>query len=670
MKIIIYEKKIFLFAFFLISTTSFSQQQEIDSLSLAFENVVNDSLKAKILSDIVMEAYSFDLHFAKKMNDSLISFSKGKNKKYLSQGLRMRGTFQLLEGEYDLSLQSYENALKIAKSIKDYEIEALVNSNLGTFYGRKQEPDTAIVFYKKSIEIIRENNLKTNYLINPYINLGITIGLQNNLEKAISYLIYALKYAEEHDSEQIIFVYNQIAVNFLKLKEFAKAEAYLLKALPIAEKLEDNYGLAGLHNSLGYLNETRDDNFIKALDHYQKSNFYHERMSNKREWATSYFNIGLQHLRLNKTKLAFSNFTKAIKISDSLGSSDLQIIGLYYLAEYYAATANVAAMDSTLSRVESILYNKSKIEHKDHYYRISQFLQRSGSSKEAFKYVEHYAILLDSMHQLNNVKSLADIETKYQTEKTANENLTLKKKNAEQDLVVQQATNLNQRYGFIALIAFLGIFGSIYYAKTRRRKLRDEHIINIAQTKQKEHEKIGADLHSTKAKDLEKIASALEEKGEAAIALKVRDVKDSIRLLSHELFQIPFSQLEFDDQIINLLFDYNSASLKITHAGMHTIPWSQVDDTIKRNLYLIISEAISNVKNHSKASAANVKFQKTNKNIDITITDNGIGFTEEDLKKGHGIGNMRMRVNDIKGSIRFDAVKNKGCEIGIFITAF
>jgi signal transduction histidine kinase len=293
-----------------------------------------------------------------------------------------------------------------------------------------------------------------------------------------------------------------------------------------------------------------------------------------------------------------------------------------------------------------------------------------GNYKNAYENFMRYKEIEDSIKSIETKEMIVDVSTKYQTEKKEKENLTLKKKNAEQQLAVQKITNLNQRYSFIAITLGLGIFGLFYYSRNRRRKLRDEHIINLAQAKQKEHEKIGADLHSTKAKDLERIASALEEKGEAAIASKVRDVKDSIRLLSHELFQIPFSQQEFDDQIINLLFEYNNESLKISHQGIHTIPWTEVDNTIKRNLYLIISEAISNVKNHSKASTANVKFQKKNKNIDVTITDNGIGFTEEDLKNGHGIGNMRMRVNEIKGSIRFDAVKDIGSEIGIFITAF
>jgi len=175
-------KNLLLLIYLFVFTFSFSQQIKIDSLSLVYKEATNDSVKAKILSDMVIQAYSYDLELAKKLNDSLVSFSQGKSKKYLSQGLRMQGTFFLLEGKYDLSMASYQKGLKIAKSIKDYELEASINSNLGTFYGRKQMPDSAIFYYKKSIEIILKNNLKTNNLINPYINLGITISRQNSLE--------------------------------------------------------------------------------------------------------------------------------------------------------------------------------------------------------------------------------------------------------------------------------------------------------------------------------------------------------------------------------------------------------------------------------------------------------------------------------------------------------
>jgi signal transduction histidine kinase len=276
--------------------------------------------------------------------------------------------------------------------------------------------------------------------------------------------------------------------------------------------------------------------------------------------------------------------------------------------------------------------------------------------------------LADSLFKKEGIDKISEITTKYQTEKKEKENLALKKQNAEKELAVQRATNLNLTYGILAGTAILGLLGLFYYSKTRRRKLRDEYIINLARAKQKEHEKIGADLHSTKAKELERIAGALEKKGELELANRTREIKENIRLLSHELFQIPFSQEEFDDQIINLLYEYNSDSLKIQHDGIKSVKWKDVEDTVKRNLYLIISEAISNIRNHSKATQAMVKFKKNKKNIEVTIIDDGIGFTEDALKKGHGIGNMRMRAHEINGTISFDRAKNQGSEIGIFIT--
>lgn len=662
-------KRFLLFVSFLAVTTfSISQQRKIDSLEKEFENAKIDTLKAKYLSEIGIIAYSIDLKYAKIINDSLISFSKGISKKYLSQGYRMQGTFSLLEGNYETSLKYYKKGLKLAKEINDHELQAAFCSNLGTYYGRKLETEKSIAYHLKAIDIIKSNKLKTKTLINPYINLGIASRQENNLEEAISYLLNALKYAEENNSPQIIYVYNQIAVNFLLLKQFDKAEYYLKLALPAAEKQQDSYGLATINNALGYLYETRDNNFEKALTHYEKSNFYHLKMNNLREVATSYFNIGLQQQRLGKLNLAKKSYSKGIAISDSIDAKDIKTDGVYFLNEYYAKTGQLRAIEKNFSLIDHLLKNQSRIPFKDHYYRISKGLEENRLYKTAFKNMEIFAELVDSLHQKNGVEKLAEIETKYQTEKKEKENLALKKQNAEKELDMQRTRNLNLTYGILAGTAILGLIGFFYYSKTRRRKLRDEHLISLARAKQKEHEKIGADLHSTKAKELEKIAGALEEKGEMELAQRTREIKENIRLLSHELFQIPFSQEEFDDQIINLLYDYNSSTLNITHDGISSIKWAEVDDTIKRNLYLIISEAISNIKNHSKATQASVKFQKRNKKIDVTITDNGIGFTDEDLKKGHGIGNMRMRANEIKGTIRFDAVKNQGSEIGIFLT--
>ncbi len=663
-------RKLFLLLSLLFTSISFSQQAKIDSLSQIFHYEKEDSIKVRILAEIGEVAYSMNIEFAKQINDSLLSYAKGRSEKYLAQAYKVNGTFFLLEGNFDNALKYYKQSLKIFKKLNDKKNEAVVVGNFGTLYGRKGDIEESKKYHLQAIKINNEiNNEEGN--IKPYLNLAIAAGNESNFEESIEYLIKALSIAEVYNSNQNLpYIYNQIAINYLKLDSYDEAEKYLQKGLEISQKSQDSYAQATIHNSIAYLYETRDEDFVNSLFHYEKALEYYSLLNNSTGMITCYYNVGLQHLRFKSFLKARNSFLAGLELSNSIQSFENIIVGNLSLQQLSIEMGEIEKANQYRKNIEMNLSEQSMLPYKNHFYRIGQAYSNKQLYKSAYENINLYAILADSLFKKEGVQKVAEISTKYQTEKKEKENLVLKKKNAEQELAVQQATNLNQRYGFIALTAVLGVFGIFYYSKNRRRKLRDEHIINIAQAKQKEHEKIGADLHSTKTKDLEKIASNLEEKGEVVMASKVREVKDSIRLLSHELFQIPFSQLEFDDQIINLLFDYNSDSLKISHEGIHTIQWAQVDNTIKRNLYLIISEAISNVKNHSKASTASVKFKKTNKNIDVLITDNGIGFTDDQLKRGHGVGNMRMRVNEINGNMRFDSVKNKGSEIEIFVTAF
>ncbi len=657
-----------LISFLLVSSLLFSQQKRIDSLTLEFNRAKDDTTKLRLLSDIGTIAFSMNSKFAKKINDSLIRFAKGRSEKYLAQGYKVQGTFFLLDGDYDNSWKFYNLSLDLFRKIKDKKNEAILIGNLGTWNGRKGNRKESKKYHLRAIEINNEiNNEKGN--IKPYINLAIFASNESDFQNSIEYLIKALAIAERYSYEEnYAYIHNQIAINYLKLDSYSNAETHLQKALKFAEEYKDSYALATVHNSLGYLYETRDEDFDNALEHYNEALKYYSLINNKEGMIDNYYNVGLQYIRSHSYSVAKSHFIKGLQLSDSIQSKENKIIGNLHLEHLLIEMGNLDEARKH-SRIAEIEMNKiSKMPFKNHFYRIAQAYSEKELYEPAFKNIQLYTVLADSLFKKEGIDKISEITTKYQTEKKEKENLALKKQNAEKELAVQRATNLNLTYGILAGTAILGLLGLFYYSKTRRRKLRDEYIINLARAKQKEHEKIGADLHSTKAKELERIAGALEKKGELELANRTREIKENIRLLSHELFQIPFSQEEFDDQIINLLYEYNSDSLKIQHDGIKSVKWKDVEDTVKRNLYLIISEAISNIRNHSKATQAMVKFKKNKKNIEVTIIDDGIGFTEDALKKGHGIGNMRMRAHEINGTISFDRAKNQGSEIGIFIT--
>lgn len=94
-----------------------------------------------------------------------------------------------------------------------------------------------------------------------------------------------------------------------------------------------------------------------------------------------------------------------------------------------------------------------------------------------------------------------------------------------------------------------------------------------------------------------------------------------------------------------------------------------IDMTIKTYLFRITQEAVSNLVRHSNASTVDLRLTRMGNEVFFSITDNGRGFLSEKLNKlsGHGIKNMRDRVNLLNGTIDIKSAEGKGTLIMIKI---
>lgn len=86
----------------------------------------------------------------------------------------------------------------------------------------------------------------------------------------------------------------------------------------------------------------------------------------------------------------------------------------------------------------------------------------------------------------------------------------------------------------------------------------------------------------------------------------------------------------------------------------------------KRNLLLIIKEALNNVVKHSNASKCIVRMKEIDGLITIEIEDNGIGIDMHETNSGIGLTSLNKRALDINGSIFFKT-SNEGTIITITI---
>jgi ligand-binding sensor domain-containing protein/signal transduction histidine kinase len=82
---------------------------------------------------------------------------------------------------------------------------------------------------------------------------------------------------------------------------------------------------------------------------------------------------------------------------------------------------------------------------------------------------------------------------------------------------------------------------------------------------------------------------------------------------------------------------------------------------VSRNLIMIFKEALNNTLKYSKATKVTLDVRIKMRNVlQMTLKDNGQGFDIQNVKRGHGIDNMYVRVNRIKGRFYIDSKPGKG----------
>ncbi len=87
-----------------------------------------------------------------------------------------------------------------------------------------------------------------------------------------------------------------------------------------------------------------------------------------------------------------------------------------------------------------------------------------------------------------------------------------------------------------------------------------------------------------------------------------------------------------------------------------------------RNIPMIFKELLNNILKHSHATKVNISLDEIHKNgMHLTLTDNGCGFDENEIRKGQGINNIITRTKRINGTIDINSEKGKGTVIDLKI---
>jgi NarL family two-component system sensor histidine kinase LiaS len=92
-----------------------------------------------------------------------------------------------------------------------------------------------------------------------------------------------------------------------------------------------------------------------------------------------------------------------------------------------------------------------------------------------------------------------------------------------------------------------------------------------------------------------------------------------------------------------------------------------LDPERRRQILLIVKEALTNVARHSGCTRAGLRIVPSSHEVVLEIEDDGRGFspTEGEPGAGHGLPNMRARALALGGSFRLDSGPSDGTRIQV-----
>ncbi|HUZ59919.1 MAG TPA: ATP-binding protein [Hanamia sp.] len=189
------------------------------------------------------------LVFYEKTND-------GQNLQFTNQ--LIAGCYRDL-GDYNNSLVYFNKALKLAG--KDTGAIAMVSGLIGSVYQRNNQPDSAILFLKKSYEILSNRTFVNVELGNSYAKKG-------NYDSAMYYYRKAIPLAlQNHTEVDLIDIYSGIAQLYKAKSNLDSAAWYAKKALD--EKSGKTYPIGLLHAATIltdlYESENKQDSAFKYI---------------------------------------------------------------------------------------------------------------------------------------------------------------------------------------------------------------------------------------------------------------------------------------------------------------------------------------------------------------------------------------------------------------------
>lgn len=212
----------------------------------------------------------------------------------------------------------------------------------------------------------------------------------------------------------------------------------------------------------------------------------------------------------------------------------------------------------------------------------------------------------------------------------------------------------------LVILAVIGILALAYNYRVSQLLKIERLRVRIASDL---HDDVGSSLSAialmTEMVSRKLPAASSERKQLSGAVVATRNTADALRdivwLINPEHEKLDDMLLRMKDAAAKLLMNIDHTFTSDVN-GIDNV----LDMEFRRNAILIYKEILNNTLRHSQATKVEINVSITNSTFRLRVTDNGKGFDETTVKRGHGLNNLRARTQKIGGTLTIHSTPGTG----------
>jgi len=462
---------------------------------------------------------------------------------------------------------------------------------------------TLLNLHEKLTGKIKDHN---NLLLTILLNIGKMYLIGNtDYEKSLSYNIKALKLAEKLDNNKLMqSALSGIGYVHRMLGNYKKSIEYFERSVVCAKKRDDKLTLINPYNELG--------NGYCYLEDYEKSLKYHQKalkIAEQEEYklGISYIShdIGIVFFAQEKYEEALKNFLYSLKIQEEINDARGISIACLNIANVYNVRGNYQkALEYTEKSIEHAKRINNKSQLMEGYLALSEAYEGLNDFKQSLCFLRQHLDLKNKLFSDTSQKKIAELQTKYDSERKTREAQT-----AKQEAMIYKLKNVELAKAY-----------EDNQKKTEEIEAHREHLRLINQILRHDlMNNLSVSISALKMFEDSFDKNLLKESKEAII----KSTELIKRMKELETFITSNQNLKFYD--INKLIkelSLNYQNLEFNISGDCRV---LADGAITS----VIDNIIGNAVLHSNTAKIEISIEKKGKTCLVRLADNGVGIPDE-----------------------------------------